>query len=256
MLKTNYHMHTVLCGHASGSILDNLNMAIKLGYKEIGFSEHAPLPLHEFNDVDSKRLYAYENMSISTFNHDYLDVLNKLKKENNISIKIGLESEYIEGNDEFYKSLRNKLDYMILGVHFFKHNGKLIDTYSEITYENIDAYVNNIENAFKSGLFDYLAHPDIFLYNDIKFNDVCKNAARRIAELCIKYDIYLEINCNGKGKYPRYEFYEAIKDMPLKFIIGVDSHDPLRLSGSHIEESIALANKLGLKVYEYLEVQR
>lgn len=257
MLKTNYHMHTVLCGHAKGSIYDNILAAKSYGYVEIGFSEHAPLPMHEFNEVDNKRLYAYENMTLSCFEKDYLEVLKKEQEKNkDLSIKIGLESEYLEGNDDFYKSLREKVDYMILGVHFFKSKEKLIDTYSEITYDNISDYVCNIEHALKSGLFDYLAHPDLFLYNDIKFNDICQNAARRIAELCIKYDVYLEINCNGKGKYPRIEFYEAIKDMPVKFIIGVDSHDPQRLKGNHIEESINLAKKLGLPICDYLEVKR
>lgn len=81
-------------------------------------------------------------------------------------------------------------------------------------------------------------------------------AARKIAELCIKYDKYLEINCNGLGKYPRIEFYEAIKDMPVKIIVGIDSHDPKRLKGSHIEESLKMLDDLGFKREEYLEVKR
>lgn len=249
-------MHTLLCGHAVGSINDNLDMAKRLHYQEIGFSEHAPLPLHEFNQDDNKKFRAYKNMTLDKYKNEYLNVLNEIKvNEKNISVKTGLESEFLEGNDEFYKTLRKDLDYMILGVHFFKSNNKLIDTYFEINYNNIKDYVNTIEMAFKNGSFDYLAHPDLFLYNNIEFNDICYNAAREIAKLCIKYDKYLEINCNGKGKYPRYEFYDAIKDMPVKFIIGVDSHDPLRLEGSHINDSINLANKLGLKVNDFLEIK-
>lgn len=43
-LKHNYHMHTELCGHAKGTILDNILEGISLGYETLGFSEHAPLP--------------------------------------------------------------------------------------------------------------------------------------------------------------------------------------------------------------------
>ena len=39
MRKTNYHMHTKRCMHASGSDEDYVLAAIEGGYEEIGFSE-------------------------------------------------------------------------------------------------------------------------------------------------------------------------------------------------------------------------
>ncbi|MGM9971926.1 MAG: PHP domain-containing protein [Anaeroplasmataceae bacterium] len=253
-LKTNYHTHTVLCGHATGSINDIINAAIEYGYKELGFSEHAPLPMHLFNEYDSKRLYAYENMSMDTFHKDYLNVLKKESERKDISIKIGLESEYIEGEEEFYKELRSNVEYMILGVHFFMYKGKLIDTYAEINKDTMYAYANNIEKALSTGLFDYLAHPDLFLYNDIEFDSDAIKVSNMIIDSCIRHNVILEINCNGKGKYPRREFYELVKNKPVKVMIGVDAHDPLRLKGVHIEDSINLSNMLGIKIVDKLEV--
>lgn len=249
-LKRNYHMHTELCGHAKGSILDNILMAEHLGYEEIGFSEHAPLPLEAFNEADNKRLYAYENILFKNLDDVYLNPLKKYIDEHKskINIRIGLESEYISGYYDFYKSLRDKVEYMILGVHFFKSNGKLIDTYSEIDSKTIYDYAECVEEALGTGLFKILAHPDLYLYNDIPFDDDAKRVADRIIEACIKNNVLVEINCNGKGKYPRPEFYEYIKNKNAKFIIGVDSHDPKRLEGYHIEDSINLGKRLGLNI--------
>ena len=42
MRKTNYHMHTYRCMHASGTDEEYVLSAIKNGYEEIGFSDHSP----------------------------------------------------------------------------------------------------------------------------------------------------------------------------------------------------------------------
>lgn len=253
-LNTNYHTHTVLCGHAVGDIKDYIDKAIALGYETLGFSEHAPLPMHMFNDYDSKRLYAYENMDMDTFYNLYLKRLHEEKGHCNLDIRIGLESEYLESNDAFYKELRNNVEYMILGVHFFMYKGKLIDTYSEINKETMYAYADTIERALQTKMFDYLAHPDLFLYNDIEFDSDARIVSERIIDSCIKHDVILEINANGKGKYPRREFYELVKNKPVKVMIGIDAHDPNRLMGKHIEEAISLTKELGINVIEKLEV--
>ena len=42
MRKTNYHMHTRRCMHASGRDEEHVLSAIQNGYEEIGFSDHSP----------------------------------------------------------------------------------------------------------------------------------------------------------------------------------------------------------------------
>ena len=249
-LKRNYHMHTELCNHAVGSILDNILMAKRLGYEEIGFSEHAPLPLEAFNPYDNKRLYAYENMTLDIMDNDYIKVINKLKKQYDIKIKIGLETEFLFGYLDFYKNLYSKVEYLILGVHFFKYNDKLIDTYSEINEETMFGYADCIEKALDTGMFKILAHPDLYLYDDILLDDNAKKVADRIIDACIRNNVIVEININGNGKYPRADFYEYIKDKKCKYMIGIDSHDPNRLSGEHVEEAIRLAKRLELNLVD------
>lgn len=252
----NYHMHTELCGHAVGTIEDNINMAKQLNYKTIGFSEHAPLPLDAFNEVDNKRLYAYENMTIDILKTKYLDVLKKYQNNSDIEIYIGLESEYLPTYHKWYVELYNKVEYLILGVHFFEHNGKLYDTYAEINNETMYYYADAVVKALDSGMFKILAHPDLYLYDNIEFNDDAKKVADIIIDAAIRNNVLVEINCNGKGKYPRSDFYEYIKNKNCTYIIGVDSHDPKRLCGQHIEDSLELAKRLNLRVIDKIEVKR
>ena len=44
MIKTNFHSHTFLCGHAGGAPIDYVIEAIKHNYTHLGISEHAPMP--------------------------------------------------------------------------------------------------------------------------------------------------------------------------------------------------------------------
>ena len=40
----DYHTHTELCGHATGTIEEYIESAVAKGIREIGFSDHAPMP--------------------------------------------------------------------------------------------------------------------------------------------------------------------------------------------------------------------
>ena len=48
-MRTDYHMHTPLCGHATGAPRDYVLAAQKAGLVEIGFSDHNPMPT-QFDD--------------------------------------------------------------------------------------------------------------------------------------------------------------------------------------------------------------
>ena len=43
----NYHTHTTRCNHAVGSEREYVEKAIELGFSELGFADHAPMPLPE-----------------------------------------------------------------------------------------------------------------------------------------------------------------------------------------------------------------
>ena len=272
MINRNYHTHMKYCNHAVGEVEDYVVSAIKNKYVEIGMSDHAPIPRKPFSDYDWNRMYCYENMTMDIFNQYLKDIENcKIKYGDDIHILKALESEYIPEYYDFYKALRDKLDYMILGIHFYRYNSKMIDSYGDINYENIDGYLETAIKGMESGLFKYLAHPDLFFleYKDQNGNHVfdkkCEDTTRKIIECAIKNDIVLELNVNGlrfskdvddnkSWKYPLYYFWDIAKEYKdLKVIIGVDAHDPELLGSSNIERVEKFAKELGIKVLKKLE---
>ncbi len=271
-LKSNYHTHNRLCNHAVGDIKDYVEKAINLGMDELGLSDHGPVLARFMSKELFLETLSYRNMSLDVFYNVYLPQLEEAKNKYKDKIKIykGLEIEYIEGEEPFYKELLSHLDYMNLGLHFFKDkNGNIINSYWNINHKNILDYADVAIKGMSTGLFKTLVHPDLFMfgyknkYGKRVFDEVCEEASKRIIEAAIKYDCYLEVNVNGlknskkydsiEWLYPSYEFWciaSTYKD--LKIVIGVDAHNPEDLDSSDIDLVKEFCKKLNLNVLEYI----
>ena len=278
MLKNNYHTHTRYCGHAEGGVKDYVEYAVKLNMSFLGFSDHAPIPInHGMTKEEWEENYCYENMNMETFDQ-YLNDIDNIKDKYNIKLYKGCESEYLYNNDDWYKKLRGKLDYMILGIHFFNGEGRVLDTYKDITYKNVDCYYECAKRAIETGLFDYLAHPDLYLfdYKSIngknEFDAKAKEICLKLIDLCVKHDIYFEINTNGlkysKDKnnrelwlYPNIEFFKVVKEYmdknpnKLKLIVGADAHTPEALGNDNVEAVLKMISDMKLDVKNKMEIK-
>jgi histidinol-phosphatase (PHP family) len=117
------HVHTPFCPHGSNDSFEQyIERAIHLGYKEISFTEHAPLP-PTFIDPTP---YQDSAMKLEHL-EKYLLTLNQLKKQykNDIIIHTGLEVDFIVGYEEetarFLEEVGPELDDSILSVHFLSY---------------------------------------------------------------------------------------------------------------------------------------
>ena len=271
-LKTNYHTHNQLCNHAVGDSEAYVLKAIEIGLEEIGLSDHVPNPLSIISAKDFKRNWSFRNMSLDVFENVYLPELDEVIEKYGDKIKIyrGIESEYNIKHHDYFKYIREKLDYMVLGLHYFFDGDKCINSYGEVDYNTIKFYAKTAVEALESGLFKIFGHPDVFMFSykningERKFDDAAREASRIIIESAIKNNVYLELNCNGlyntykRGNkewlYPYKDFWMIVKEYKdAKIIISADAHSPEDLDGSYVEEVINFAKELGLDVCDKVE---
>lgn len=271
-ITTNYHTHTYLCKHARGTIEDYVDRAIELGYTDIGISDHCP-----FTQKLEKLIYS-KRMNMDDFIDIYLPKLEaaKIKYKDIINIHSAVEIEYFDEFKEFYPLLSKKLDYMILGQHYFKYNNKYLSVYSQLSDEMIKIYADTVIEALNTGYFKIFAHPDVFNWGYPFWDEECINASKRIIDAAIKNDVILEINANGirncekshryitvpsndrKKKdthnwaYPNIEFFKLCADTKVKLMINDDAHDPDHLSDESTIKAYELAEKLGLNIVNKL----
>ena len=223
-MLANYHTHTARCNHAIGTEREYIEQAIGAGFKILGFSDHVPQPYPENYDFHIRmKLSEIEN---------YTSTLTKLKEEykNDIQIFIGYEAEYQP--KYFLKMLKEirkfPIDYLIQGQHFVAdeiegfYSGAMTDS-----VDDLKAYVDLTIEGMQTGLFTYLAHPD--LINFIGPDEIFKKHMTPLVQTAIDLNIPLEINMLGfmdDRNYPCDRFFSLATDMNAPLIIGCDAHNP------------------------------
>lgn len=256
-MKTNYHTHTMRCLHAVGTDEDYVKSAICAGFDELGFSDHTPWP---FEDHFASRI----RMPIEQY-RGYIDSILSLKEKykKEIRIYLGLECEYLEEYKGWLKELKesDEIDYLIFGNHFAhpENSSRYEGYYGECikTKKDLEKYKTAMFKGIESGLFTYVAHPDLFMRCYPKFDKYCEKVSEEICQKAKEEDILLEYNisgfpyCEKRGftGYPTKEFWEIAKACGCKCILGYDAHD------NHDLEEETYRNR-GLKMIEQIGIER
>ena len=231
----NYHTHTYRCGHAGASTdREYVENARKNGITQLGFTDHVPVSELEFQDDE-------QQMDISEVDN-YLESIHMLQSEYpDMTILSGFEVEYNPMKEQFLGELRERVDYMILGQHF------VLDGIDQVSKNNPNyplEYANIVCQAMESGLFDIVAHPDIFMKfrDSIKteegkkiFLENAKEASRQICQKAKEMGIPLELNfggiiigkklSDGEYAYPHSLFWEIAAEEKVPTLYGVDAHN-------------------------------
>lgn len=241
----NYHTHTARCRHASGNDEDYVKCAIEAGIKHLGFSDHAPFIFPD-GYADGYRVPMNEA-------EGYVNSLRFLRKKykDQIEINIGFEMEYYPEYFGQMLEIARKVgaEYLILGQHFILSEhprgvGSIGPTDSE---KHLGIYVDEVIAAMKTGVFTYVAHPDL-----VCFTGGDEIYRREITRLCLasrQLDIPLEINLLGirNGRhYPSERFWQIAGEVGAPVTIGVDAHASEDLLD---KESLKTAEQL-IKKYE------
>ena len=227
----NYHTHTYRCGHAENiSERAYIEKAIELGIRDLGFSDHSPMPMPKGCDICTKNTLLSIRMSMDETD-DYVNTLLKLKEEykNDINIHIGFEVEYFACVfDELIEYLSQyPTEYIILGQHFSDFDTKH-KYYGDKTSraDVLEEYVSQVIKGIRTGKFTYLAHPDLINYGQAPL-DAYEREAKRLINCANEHKIPLEINFYGLQQmrnYPTLQFWQIANDIGCDVVFGSDAH--------------------------------
>lgn len=224
-MNTNIHTHTYRCRHAVGEDREYVISAIKNGIKILGFSDHAPFV---FPDGYESGFRIPSNMT-----NDYTNSVISLKREfrSDIKIHLGFEMEYYPSHFKNMLEGVNRLgaEYLILGQHFINNEHPLGTPTSRSTDDPIllQNYVNGLSEGMASGVYTYVAHPDMIKFQGS--DDIYLENMRKICVASKKYGIPLEINFLGlrdNRNYPNEKFWKLAGEEHVKVVFGTDAHSP------------------------------
>jgi histidinol-phosphatase (PHP family) len=242
----DYHVHTPLCRHAAGWPSDYAARAVELGLGELGFSDHSPMP-ERFDDWRMLR----EDLP------RYLEEVEKARAAfPELRIRLGLECDYLAGREAWIEELARMADwdFFIGSVHYISDGWAIDDP------QHLKRHTGNAEEiwtdywrcygaAIRSGLFDFVAHPDLpkkFGFRpDGDLRRFYAPAVAALAETGLSY----EINTAGLRKechelYPAREFVALAQAAGVPVLINSDAHAVTEL-GAGFAEAVALAKGEG-----------
>ncbi len=220
-MNYNYHTHTYLCSHATGTPAEYIEKAIGGGIKHMGFSDH--IPYINKDGRESAYRVPYDKAV------EYVNEICALKEKykDRIEISVGFESEYYPDVFDDMLNLVKNLggEYLILGAHFLKEEDIEYTMSPRNSVDFLKEYVMNITEAIKRGVFTYVAHPDLlFFTGDI---DVYQEEMRKICKASYEFNIPLEINFLGirdNRIYPNESFWEIAGEEKSPVTFGFDAH--------------------------------
>lgn len=249
-MKIDGHIHSPYCPHGSKDSFEQyIQKAISENFSEISFTEHAPLPNHFVDptpEQDSGMNPEYLNQYIADLQ------LLKEKYNKQITIRIGLEVDFIVGYEQQTKEFLNKvgpfLDDAILSVHFLAYNSTYccIDFSAEVYLQfaktlgsvqaMYDLYYETVQRSIEADLGIYkpkrIGHPTLVHKFQLAHNEPIDDAEQiKCILLQMKEHGYtLDVNSAGLSKpfcqepYPPVQWIDFAKSIHLPLVFGSDAH--------------------------------
>ena len=234
-MKANYHTHTARCGHAFGTDDEYVLAAIAQGFDVLGMSDHVPWP------YASGFVHPHVRMPVAQL-EEYVASMRALRKTyaDRIRLLIGFECEYFPDYMNWLAEMRERmqLDYLIFGNHYDTTDEGGFYFGNARTAADLRRYVLSAEKGAATGLFAYMAHPDVFMRRYGKFDENCRAAARDLCAICRQNNLPMEYNLHDRYRlgpmnrdgYPHPAFFEIALSEGIEVIAGLDAHEPQEIA--------------------------
>ena len=267
VLTANWHTHNFRCRHASGDFSDYFQSARHAGLSVLGISDHSPTP----DDRDGGCRMLREELP------GYVDGFRVARAAfPDMALHLGVELEYYQDilpgyADELWAL---GIEYLVGAPHFFAMpDGTVVSSWSKASPNDQPrlalAYGDFVAGMVSSGLYAFIAHPDLLGCFCDRWLPECEEAARRIASAAREAGVPLEINTYGFAKpwkadadtgalrpqYPWEPFWKTVAEERATVMVNSDAHAPEAIV-QHFDDALALCARCGLTPTVFTRLER
>ena len=245
LYRTDYHVHTTYSDGKSEPEA-YIEAALRLGLKEIGFSDH-------LNPSGGDLLWCMDHRKLPAYVEH---ILALKKKHKDIAVRLGLEVDYLPGMEKVTHEIISAapFDYIIGSVHYMGEESVdlgpefYIGKDIELIYEN---YFNLVCEAASTGLFDIMGHPDLVRIHRFKPDADISHLYSMMASAFEIHEVAFEINTNGRNKplhdfYPDGQYMHIFAGHGVPVCVNSDAHFPERI-GQYFGEAYDLLKRAGYR---------
>lgn len=254
LLKSDFHTHTC-CSPDSASPVDQvIGAAVSRGLDAVAITDHV--------ETDSGKV-AFASPSCRTY-REYQEAIShaRLKFDGRITTLMGVEVSYSRESEPQIREFLRRYDFdMVIGsIHdsppvnwWDSHAGVTLERQPELGLQALTWYFDQLEGAAASGLFDVIAHVDVYeryfpgkwpnVFEEDSLAPLVENAVKAIAEHS-RMEINLAmLNQRGELAWSALPFLRMYREMGGRPpAVGSDAHR-LNWVGLRVEEGEVLARK-------------
>ena len=247
----DYHIHTMLCNHAQGSMESYIRRAINLGMSEICFLDHLTVQESEKGLSMAPGEIPYYFQAIQLLKQQYKDA---------ISVKAGIEIDFNPAYTDLFEEIVGTFafDVVASALHFpgglnivsgnspWRHGKHNTDYMYGLYYEHL-------EKLLDFNYFDVICHVDLIKKFGRKPSSSFDNEINEILLKIKTKNLCVEINTSGythpvSELYPSPHIIAICHDLGIPITLGSDAHSPANV-GQHYDRALPLILSAG---YEYL----
>ena len=251
-------MHTKRCGHATGEVTDYISEAKRKGLSEVGFSDHLPFVTHR----DPRY-----TMALSELPAYQRDIESAKGSNKDLSIKVGIEADFMEGKISEIKELIQAYpyDFVIGSVHFIK-KWAFDDPREKEKWDHADVdqvyqrYYDLLQQSARSGLYDIMGHVDLVKKFGHRSKEDLTDLVQKTARVFKESGVSIEINTSGLRKpvkeiYPQRDVLKIYQEHKVPIVFGSDAHAPGDV-GADFEKAAQLAREAGYTEYQIFKQRK
>ena len=246
------HLHTPLCGHATGTPREYAQAALDAGLSGLCFTDHMPMPAW----YDAPWRMRRDQLG------EYVAAVREVQAEfaGRLDVRLGLEADFHPGTERYVEEVlaAHPWDYVIGSIHYLGawgfDNPEFVDEYDRRDRRGLyQAYYALVEGAARSGLFDSVGHLD--LPKKFGHRDPDPVYALHALDVVAECGLALDFNTAGWRKpvaeaYPSPELTRAAAERAVPFVLGSDAHRPQEV-GYHFTAALKELRDVGARTVTY-----
>ncbi len=184
------------------------------------------------------------------------------REQPDLTVLLGMECDW---QPEFHGFFRDELlgrrgyDYLIGACHSVDIDGEWIGSFDRLTTTRaLSVYAQACVASIESGLFAFIAHPDVIGGSQLHWTNETAACARDICAAAAACKVPLELNANGLRKafvhgdeglrsvYPWAPFWAVAAEHGVEVVLNSDAHQPEHVLHGH-EGLAAIRDQFGLR---------
>lgn len=245
----DYHIHTLLCNHADGSMEEYVLSSIDKGIEEICFLDHfiasGPGIRHSMA-IDEIPLYM---QAINFLKHKYSD---------SIVIRAGLEVDFLPEEKTRIEDVLGSYDFDAIGGSYHFVNGinvgsrKLKAPLSTDEFNGlVESYFEGLIRMLEWPYFDFFCHADVIKRSGMVIPPHLDNLVDEFLCGVAEKRLALELNSSGWNHpceecYPSSLLVRRCYELKIPFTLGSDAHNPSDV-GANFDKAVSVLTKAGYK---------